>query len=74
MSKTRVYSDEEQSPIDSPPSSPPSDDSSKSEDGLTSKEIAKIASKSFGYIQRSIELLGKDSTRLAGAVSLQIGC
>lgn len=50
---------------DSPPSSPKEN---KEYDNLSQKEVAKIASKSFGYIQRSIELLGRDSTRLAGAV------
>lgn len=37
------------------------------ENVLTGKELTKAASKAFGYIQRSIELLGKESTRLAGA-------
>ena len=69
MSKSKAYSDEEQSIIDTPPTSPDSNDSSKSEEGLSNKEAAKIASRAFGYIQRSIELLGKDSNKLAGAVS-----
>jgi hypothetical protein len=36
-------------------------------DEFFDKDTIKLASKSFGYIQRSIELLGKESTRLAGA-------
>ncbi len=31
-------------------------------------DTIKLASKAFGYIKRSVELLGKESTRLAGAV------
>jgi hypothetical protein len=41
------------------------DDTTPSSD--IDKDYLKQASKSYGYIQRSIELLGQDSTRLAGA-------
>ena len=67
ISDKKFHSDEEHSVIDTPPSSP---FSGETNDGNSKRELAKQATKAFGYIMRSIELLGSNSNRLAGAVSI----